>query len=257
VKTNWGWGLLLGSLLGSPASGGLPAAESAPRIAIRSVNSAKVPQRNLLEGQKKASYILEQAGVVLTWQDCSAGSKGWQSASCLSELGANEFWLHVAMWKPAVAGGDLLGFTALNRDPGGQMVAGVYYPAVKSMEHEFDAVESDVLGAVLAHEIGHLLGVGHSVSGVMCPHFGRNHIESAGRGGLLFSTLQAGQIRAEIARRSDPNSPTTMPEGARGHTAGPGSGDHQSPSPSTPPPVRVTYFAPLACILAGWRDYER
>ena len=42
--------------------------------------------------------------------------------------GATDFWLHVANWKPAAAGREMIGFTALSRSPGMDNVAGVYYP---------------------------------------------------------------------------------------------------------------------------------
>jgi hypothetical protein len=201
MKTNWGLGLLLGSLAACHLLAADPAG-SAPGITVRLVNSAKVPQAKLLQGEKEAAYILGKAGVSLTWQDCSAGSEGWQSGPCASSLGATDFWLHVATWKPAAAVGEMLGFTALSREPGADdSVAGVSYPMVRNMAESFGVGESEILGAALAHEIGHLLGVGHAPMGVMCSQFGRNQIVQASAGGLLFSARQASQIRTEIARR--------------------------------------------------------
>ncbi len=104
--------------------------------------------------------------------------------------------------EPATAVGEMLGFTVVGPDTGTEeSVAGLYYPAVKRVAERFAVEEGEVLGAALAHEIGHLLGVGHSPMGVMCPQFGRNHIVQANLGALLFSAPQARQIRTEIARR--------------------------------------------------------
>lgn len=199
MKANWGLGLLLGLL----AAGHLPAAEFAGSglgITVRLVNSAKVPQAKLLQGEEEAAYILRRAGVALTWQDCSAGSGGWETGPCTFGLGATDFWLHVATWKPA-ASVEMLGFTELSQVPGtDENVAGIYYPEVRNMAEALRVAESEILGAVLAHEIGHLLGVGHSRTGVMCSRFGQSHIAQASGGGLLFSAMQARQIRTEIAR---------------------------------------------------------
>jgi hypothetical protein len=119
--------------------------------------------------------------------------------------------LHVATWKPASAVGEMLGFTALSRDPGmDESVAGVYYPAVRNLKESFGVEESEILGAALAHEIGHLLGVGHAPMGVMCSRFGRSHIVQASAGELLFSAPQTAQIGTEIARRKAASSAPAM-----------------------------------------------
>jgi len=173
--------------------------DSVVRVTIRMVNSARVPQATLLEGEKNAAYILEKAGVGLTWQDCLGGSTDGQSDPCGSALGAAEFWLHVAAWKPNQKVGNLLGFTLFRRDE--ENLAGVYYPLVRLIAANCRMDESVILGPVLAHEIGHLLGVGHNPTGVMCPAFKRSHIVQAGMGNLLFSAPEGGQIRTEVARR--------------------------------------------------------
>ena len=197
MKTNWSLGLLLGSLAACQLLAADPAGP-VPGITVRLVNSAKVPQAELLQGEKEAAYILGKAGIVVSWQDCSAASTG----PCASGLGTADFWMHVATWKPASAHGEMLGFTAVNRDPGkDDRLAGVYYPMVRAIAASFGVEKSEILGAALAHEIGHLLGVGHAPTGVMCPQFGRNHIVEASAGGLLFSARQASQIRTEVTRR--------------------------------------------------------
>jgi hypothetical protein len=155
-----------------------------------------------VEGEKLATYILKKAGVALTWQDCSTGSASRQSGPCALSLGDTEFRLYVDNERPAVATEPTIGFTVLSRDPGADVrVAGIYYPLVRRMAGSFHVEESELLGASLAHEIGHLLGVSHSPKGVMCPQFGRDHILQARMGGLLFSAPQASRIRAEITRR--------------------------------------------------------
>jgi hypothetical protein len=63
---------------------------------------------------------------------------------------------------------------------------------------------SYILGAALAHEIGHLLlgARSHVPRGVMCPRLGRQQLKMASRGELLFTPEQAARIRAEVAQRT-------------------------------------------------------
>jgi hypothetical protein len=142
---------------------------------------------------------LAQAGIKVVWQDCSAGEVG----DCARELGTGEFWLHVATWKPASASAWELGFTAVDPDSEtGGSVAGVYYPMVKELAVKSAIEEAAILGAALAHEIGHLLGVDHSPTGVMCWQLNRQRMVEMNQGGLLFARNQAARMQAEVIRRT-------------------------------------------------------
>jgi hypothetical protein len=152
----------------------------------------------LLQSEKSAEYILAKAGVTVIWRDCM-GDAG-QSGSRMSPVAPAEFWLRLAIWKPSVASGEAMGFTALDRDPGDDGMAGIYCPMVKSMAVGLTVEDSAIPGPAIAHDIGHLLGAGHGSTSVMCAHFGRMQVVQGRAGGLPFSVAEAAQIRADIAR---------------------------------------------------------
>jgi hypothetical protein len=202
MKTSRIWAtLLIPGLIPGLFPGLLPGtvAGAAPSVTIRLVNSAKVPNGTVLTAERHAGRVLAQAGVDVVWLDCSVGEVG----PCAPQLRPAEFWLHVANWKPGTASAGELGFTLPAQDSeGGSGLAGVYYPMVREMAALGSVEESLILAATLAHEIGHVLGVGHSRTGVMTAQFDRRSIIELSQGGFVFSNDQAARMRAEVMRRA-------------------------------------------------------
>jgi len=58
----------------------------------------------------------------------------------------------------------------------------------------------DCLGSVMAHETAHLLGLPHSVSGLMRSEWSQSDWALASQGGLFFSTTEAELLRRRLAR---------------------------------------------------------
>ncbi len=170
--------------------------DAIPPLTIRVTNAARISNATLAEGEKLAGRILAAAGVVVTWVDCSA-----EPAMCSDAPKTTEFGLYVGNAKPSQSATGTLGFAVVNPKEDVRM-AGVYYPAIRSMADRLKVEDSDVLGAAFVHEIGHVLGIRHAPQGVMSPRFGWRHINQAGSGQLLFSSRQAAELRSEISRWS-------------------------------------------------------
>jgi hypothetical protein len=56
------------------------------------------------------------------------------------------------------------------------------------------------LGYVMAHEIGHQMGLGHRPNGIMAASFTLHDLQKAASGSLLFAADDARELRAAIAR---------------------------------------------------------
>ena len=75
----------------------------------------------------------------------------------------------------------------------------VLVPRIERLAATQGVPASTVLGAVIAHELGHLLlGPGHTPTGIMRPVCGLAEFDLAGRGQPGFSRFQAHQMQARL-----------------------------------------------------------
>jgi hypothetical protein len=177
-------------------------ARSSPTIRARVNNYTQASDAVLASAEREASRIFEEAGLTVVWLNCPMGhSIAIQQDPCneapeptdvilrvLSAPARNEFQHTV------------FGFAVR------PLLASVYYDHVL-LRAMSDAAQFEVhfiLGAVIAHEIGHLLidSNGHSNAGVMQASWDRKQIRQAVTGNLFFTAEQARLIQAETEART-------------------------------------------------------
>ena len=189
------WGLALG------ASG----ASEAPRpaITIRVANETSADGRSMALARKEAVRIFAQAGIDLVWLDCVSGYADYGNDDpCHHLRGAVEFWVRIVSRRPPATTVDVIGFSDLDKETGDGS-AGVYYPAAVDLAKRCQARAAEVLGAAIAHEVGHLImgANAHSSVGVMQASWGRAQCLLIETSDLNFTAEQAKRLRERVDRR--------------------------------------------------------
>ena len=77
----------------------------------------------------------------------------------------------------------------------------VFYERAAKLQSAWNVNLSDTLGAVMAHEIGHLLlgSNSHTPAGIMRARWEGQELNRMARGNLLFTESQSDQMRAKLS----------------------------------------------------------
>lgn len=153
-------------------------------VAIHLAAASGIPPKTLHAAQERAAHMLASARIKPLWVDY---------ADLRLQIVANE---------PHGLPTDAAGFAVLI--PGENGYAAVSWAAVTRGAMQMEVDPAVVLGAVIAHEIGHLLfGPSHTHSGVMSPRLGPKEMVLASRGELRF---EGGERLLMTSGRNSPGS---------------------------------------------------
>lgn len=190
--------LLVTGNFGQAFSKSTVAYEPAVTINVLVYNYAHVSSRNLAAAERQANEILAGAGVKAVWVDCLDDVSTFESKE-LCQKG----------WTRRTPELRLLSGHVTSQFKDSEFgFARIPACATVSYEHVLQRAERDnepldlpiLLGAVIAHELGHLLlgDPNHSGIGIMQPKWGFQQIQQARCGRLRFTSDQTGLIRARL-----------------------------------------------------------
>ena len=158
----------------------------------------------LAEAKETASFALLQAGVRPSWVQCpTQDSEPTPDPSCLQPLTPLDLQLRIldrVMAKRVRRGSESMGFALVAGEF--SSIAAAYFHRAVELEAGNLASRGAILGGILAHEIGHLLGVTrHSERGLMRAVWQDQDLKALAKGRLWFTEEQAVRIAEAVAKR--------------------------------------------------------
>ena len=197
-------GVLLFWTSGEVAASSGRGASASVNLSISVFNEAKVADSVLFRGEARAEQILAQAGIHVTWLTCGsplAGGEETENRSanpCLAMAFPEHLSVRV-MTRPLAATEDTFGQSFLD-EAGQGCYADIYHGNFALLGSGASLSDAEILGHVIAHEVGHLLlgPNSHSAVGVMRARWDREELEQASRGSLRFTPTQAAMMRERL-----------------------------------------------------------
>jgi len=210
-------GFLLTVSLAASAQAGQ--AEPPTTLTLHVYNRAQVPGRALAQPAKEVERIFRQMGVEALWLD-SPGPSGKKQVNPPAPRRADSSGLQVRIYIVSREAADLvrpkkaqlehqlgrrtLALSAPGRVGNGAGIIYLFYDRVQELLRAERKTEyrDQLLGLVIAHEIGHLLlpDHSHSKTGIMRAMWDEQDLRLAAHGELGFTPEQAELIRSELLR---------------------------------------------------------
>ena len=160
-------------------------------------NQAQVPQAVLVRAERRVTLILRDSGVQPEWLDCTLADRPSPCSGAASPGSLAVQIVHgTTKMRDEIFGAAFLGEDGIGRQ------TDVFYDRLNELHRDWSIELPELLGNVMAHEIGHLL-LGfhaHSLTGIMRPVWSSSELWQAQRGALLFSPQQSKLIRQRLER---------------------------------------------------------
>jgi hypothetical protein len=159
-----------------------------PIVHVVLMDRAAVPADTLERAQNDTTRVFELSGITLVWVDAETCQ-----APCLT------VWIVMRPMGPKSRDSRVLGIAPGTKEVRGTNVW-IFYPRIQAHSANLGMDASELLGHVMAHELGHLLLPydAHSFAGVMRPAWDRAQVANALDGRLTFMPAQAALIRARL-----------------------------------------------------------
>jgi hypothetical protein len=171
------------------------------RVTVAIYDDVRLSPRVLADAEDQAARVFQKAGVVISWIECkSSKTDAEPDLRCQDPPSIMRLNLRIVPHASKASDG-VFGVAFLSAEGTGAY-SDVSYNSVVELDREWHVGLAQVLGHVMAHELGHLLlgSNAHSRQGIMCPRWHGDELHLASKGALLFSEEQGRFMRERLAR---------------------------------------------------------
>lgn len=160
-------------------------------------NDATVDPQTVREAENRAAQIFRTAEIEVHWIDAR-----WKQPTTLEASATNERGVSLdvrILPRSRNLAGEVFGLAFVGKDGRGQQ-ADIFYDGIAKLSGNGAHKAGVLLGAVLAHELGHLLlgSNSHSATGIMQGHWRESNLKLAALGEFGFLTAQAVKMQSRI-----------------------------------------------------------